>query len=180
VLTANGGGHPGVQVVQEVDGVPTAGPVAPMTLPGPDFVDLYITVDPAAATIDVAYRATTNGAAGPLTTLTSGQAIPRVVVHEPDLRAGGRPHLDVLGRSALPATWSMLDTTLGPPTPEERVYWSLALHRSKGGLRRPSDRLRCRSWSLALRARRAAFGVRARSTSRASASRRGRRLRCRR
>jgi hypothetical protein len=113
VLTANGG-NPGVQFVEEVNGVPTAAPVVPLALPGPDSVDLYLTVDPTAATVAVSYRVTSNGSSGPLialgmhaippswcSNLTSGLAIGVIAT------SAGAP--------TFPATWSVLEATWGSP-----------------------------------------------------------------
>jgi hypothetical protein len=104
-----------VQFVEEVGGTPTAAPVAPLTLPGPGAVDLYLTVDPTAATVTVSYRVTTNGTSGPLiglgahaipaswcTNATSGLAIGVIATS-----AGG---------PTFPATWSVLEATWGSPS----------------------------------------------------------------
>ena len=114
VLTANGG-SPGVQFVEEVGGTPTADPVAPLTLPGPDFVDLYLTVDPAAATVVVSYRVTTNGNAGPLITLDPVHSIPAswCTSTTSGLAIGIIATSD--GGPTFPATWSVLEATSGAP-----------------------------------------------------------------
>jgi hypothetical protein len=114
VLTANGG-SPGVQFVEEVGGAPVADPVAPLLLPGPDFVDLYLTVDPAASTVLVSYRVTTNGITDPLVTLGSAHSIPAswCTSATPGLAIG------IIATSAggptFPATWSILEATTGAP-----------------------------------------------------------------
>ncbi|MDQ1456843.1 MAG: hypothetical protein QOH28_2463, partial [Actinomycetota bacterium] len=112
VLTANGG-SPGVQFVQEVGGVAAAGPVAPLSLPGPDFVDLYLTVDPAAATVSVSYRATTNGIAGPLVTLGSAHSIPTAWCTSTTRGLAIGLIATSAGGSTFPATWSVLEATAG-------------------------------------------------------------------
>lgn len=114
VLTANGG-SPGIQLVKEVGATPTPGPFASMTLPGPDAVDLYLTVDPAAATVTAAYRVTSNGTPGPITTLGSPQPIPTPWLNNTKRGLALGTIATSAGGSPFPATWSVLEATLGTP-----------------------------------------------------------------
>src|SRR5262249_12918411 len=66
----------GIKFVKEVGGVDTNYPVANVTMPGPDKVDLYMTFDPAARTVQPSYVVTTGGVAGPRTNLGSPVALP--------------------------------------------------------------------------------------------------------
>ena len=114
VLTANGG-SPGVQFVEEVGGTPTAAPVAPLALPGPGAVDLYLTVDPVAATVAVSYRVVTNGTAGPLIALGS-HAIPASWCTNPAIGLAIGVIATSAGGPTFPATWSVLEATSGAPS----------------------------------------------------------------
>ena len=113
VLTANGGST-GVQFVEEVGGTPTAEPVAPLALPGPDAVDLYLTVDPAAATVVVSYRVTTNAEAGPLIALGE-YAIPAAWFASTTRGLAIGIIATSSGGPTFPATWSVLEATSGAP-----------------------------------------------------------------
>ena len=115
VLTANGG-SPGVQFVEEVGGLPAADPVEPLSLPGPDFVDLYLTVDPAAATVVAAYRVTTNGNTGALITLGSPHSIPAAWCTSTARGLAIGMIATSAGGPTFPATWSALEATAGAPT----------------------------------------------------------------
>ncbi len=100
VLTANGG-SPGVQFVEEVDGAPTAAPVVPLALPGPDSVDLYLTVDPTA--VDRRGQLPRHDQRERGTVDRAGHARDSsVVVHEPHERAGHRRHRHVRRRADVP------------------------------------------------------------------------------
>ncbi len=63
VLSANNG-SPGVQRLREVKGVVTAEQIRPLRLPGPDFVDLYLRIDPTLSTVQPSYSVTTGGVTG--------------------------------------------------------------------------------------------------------------------
>ena len=47
-----------------------------VTMPGPDYVDLYLTVDADAKTVQPSYTVTTNGVTGPLTDLGGSEPVP--------------------------------------------------------------------------------------------------------
>jgi hypothetical protein len=114
VVTANGG-SPGVRVAREVNGATTSS-VSALTLPGPDAVDLYLTVNPQQLTVQASYRVTRNSSSGPLkavgapvsvpsswmTSATNGLAVGTVATS-----AGGSP---------FPATWTVLDVKAGTAT----------------------------------------------------------------
>jgi hypothetical protein len=118
VLTANGG-HPGIRFVEEVGRVVTTGPLSPLTLPGPDSVDLYLTVDPAAATVTVRFRVTTGGASSPIIDVGKTPTLSFPASWVTDSSRGLA--LGVIATSAggptFPATWSVLEATSGPPGP---------------------------------------------------------------
>jgi hypothetical protein len=114
VLTANGG-SPGVQFVKEVGGTPTAGPFASLALPGPDSVDLYLTIDPATALVSASYRVTSNGTTGPLMPLGAAQTIPSTWLTNSAQGLAIGTIATSAGGSPFSATWSVLEATSGPP-----------------------------------------------------------------
>jgi hypothetical protein len=74
VLTGNSGGT--VEVTSELGAVATNVATDALSMPGPDFVDLFFTIDPVALTVQAAYRATTGGVAGSEVPLGSPISIP--------------------------------------------------------------------------------------------------------
>jgi N-acetylneuraminic acid mutarotase len=75
VLSANGGAG-GVELLKEIAGSVTTGAAATISMPGPNHIDLFLTVDPAAATVQAAYAVTAGGVTGARTDLGPPQAIP--------------------------------------------------------------------------------------------------------
>jgi hypothetical protein len=115
VVTANGG-SPGVQLVKEVAGNDTVDPVAPVTLPGPDAVDLYLTIDPSTGITQASYRLTTGGVAGPLVTLAGTETVPSGWLTSSTQGLAVGVIATSAGGPRFPATWSALDATLGAPS----------------------------------------------------------------
>jgi hypothetical protein len=69
-------GAGGIQFAKEVGGAFTKQPTAAVSMPGPDAVDLYLTIDPAANTVQPSYSVTTNGAAGARQNLGGPMSVP--------------------------------------------------------------------------------------------------------
>ncbi|MDQ1433227.1 MAG: hypothetical protein QOF59_43, partial [Actinomycetota bacterium] len=116
VLTANGG-NPGLRFVEEVGGVATAGPLSPLTMPGPDSVDLYLTVDPAAATVTASFRVTTNGTSTPVVHVGSAaHSIPASWLSNPARGLALGVIASSTGGPTFSATWSTLEAISGPPS----------------------------------------------------------------
>jgi hypothetical protein len=115
VVSANNG-SPGIQFVQEVGGADTARPVAPVTMPGPDSIDLYLTVDPAAATVQPSYRVVTGGVAGPLHLLGATSAIPTAWLTNASRGLAIGTIATSTGGPTFPATWGVLEAFTGAPS----------------------------------------------------------------
>jgi hypothetical protein len=75
VVSANGGAG-GIQFAKEVTGTFKARPQASVAMPGPDHVDLYLVVNPAAKTVQPSYTVTKGGQTGPRTNLGGPEPIP--------------------------------------------------------------------------------------------------------
>ena len=85
-----------------------------VALPGPDAVDLYLTVDVAAATVQPSYAVINNGVSGPVTNVGGPLAIPSgwlggtstgLAVGIISTSAGPAPEF--------PATWDLIEVTSG-------------------------------------------------------------------
>jgi hypothetical protein len=76
LVTSANDGAGGIHFAKEVAGTFAARPQASVSMPGPDSVDLFLTVDPAANTVQPSYVVTTNDVAGPRETLGGPARIP--------------------------------------------------------------------------------------------------------
>jgi uncharacterized cupredoxin-like copper-binding protein len=74
VVSGTAGG--GIAYLREVNGVPDAEGFAPLTLPGPNYIDLYLRVDPGRATVQPFYTSTTGGVTSAPATLAPPMAVP--------------------------------------------------------------------------------------------------------
>ena len=109
LVTSANGGAGGIQFAHEVAGAFKSRPTAAVSMPGPDAVDLYLDVDPAANTVQPSYSVITNGVAGPRQNLGSPLSVPAGWF-------GGATGLAVgiLSTSSgpgpeFPATWDLLE-----------------------------------------------------------------------
>jgi hypothetical protein len=132
IVTSANGGAGGIQFVKEVGGVVTNRPQAAVTLPGPGSVDLYLTVDPAAGTVQPSYSVTTGGVAGVRTNLGAPEPIPAGWLTSPALAAG------VISTSAgaappFPATWDLIEVLNGTGPTGSVGTWDT---RARSGLAR--------------------------------------------
>ncbi len=76
LTTHSNGGAGGIQFAKEAGGTFTARTKAAVPMPGPDAVDLYLTVDPAANTVQPSYSVVTGGVAGARTNLGGIASVP--------------------------------------------------------------------------------------------------------
>jgi hypothetical protein len=74
VVSGDSGG--GIQFLQEVSGAVTNNTFTAVPMSGVNHVDLYLRVDPDAATVQAFYAVTTGGVTGPETALGSPQSVP--------------------------------------------------------------------------------------------------------
>src|SRR5690606_32174933 len=66
-LVATGASGGRVEAVLEVGGVPTVVGSVALAMPGPEALDLFLTVDPADGSVEAAFEATTGGVTSPRT-----------------------------------------------------------------------------------------------------------------
>jgi hypothetical protein len=111
VVTAANGGNGGVQTVKEVAGTVTQGPMAAVSMPGPDAVDLYLSVDPDAATVQARYAVTSGGVTGPVTDLGQPQPVPAGWFSGSSGLAVGIISTSRGSAPPFPATWDLLEVT---------------------------------------------------------------------
>ncbi len=73
-LTGDSGG--GALAISKIGGVLTSSAVTPITLPGPDQVELYLDVNPTAHTVQPAFQTVTGGVTGAVQTIGSPITVP--------------------------------------------------------------------------------------------------------
>jgi len=109
----------GIEVLKEVGGEATSAK-APLTLPGPDYVDLYLQVDPEASTVQASYVASTNGSATPRTDVAGVMSVPSTWFTAEDRGlAVGIISTSVGEGPPFPASWDFVTVTSDrqPPPP---------------------------------------------------------------
>ncbi len=116
VVSANGGAG-GIEFLEEVEGKATFWPQAPVPLPGPSAVDLYLTVDPAAQTVQPSFTVTTAGATGPRTTVSGPEPIPGSWLSGTSALAAGLISTSVGSGLPFAATWDFFEI-VADPAPE--------------------------------------------------------------
>ncbi|TML93684.1 MAG: hypothetical protein E6G06_01020 [Actinobacteria bacterium] len=111
VVGARDGGS--VQCGAEVGGTPTLVAEGATTLPGPDAIDLYLTVDPATGAVQPSYALTSGGITGPRVDLGTGTSIPTAWL----TNAGSGLAVGTIATSAgatpFPGTWDLFEVTAG-------------------------------------------------------------------
>ncbi len=119
VVSANGGAG-GIEFLKEVHKEPTFFPQAPVALPGPSAVDLYLTVDPAADTVQPSFTVTTAGVTGPRTTVGGPKSIPGSWLSGPSALAAGLISTSTGPAPPFAATWDFFEILTDPaPEPPE-------------------------------------------------------------
>jgi PA14 domain/Bacterial Ig-like domain/Malectin domain/Abnormal spindle-like microcephaly-assoc'd, ASPM-SPD-2-Hydin/Glucose / Sorbosone dehydrogenase len=111
VVSANGGAG-GIQFLKEVAGVPTSRPQAAVALPGPSTIDLYLTVDPAAKTVQPSYAV----GSGARVNLGGPEPIPAGWLASTTALAVGIISTSAGPAPEFPATWDLIEVEVGGPT----------------------------------------------------------------
>lgn len=105
-------GAGGVQVISEIDGTPTIGAFEAVALPGPDYVDLYLTYDPAASTVQAKYSVTVGGSSGSIITLDDPISVPAEWLSGTNGLAIGVISTSAGASSTFSATWDFMEVYL--------------------------------------------------------------------
>ena len=112
LITHANDGAGGVVFAKEVDGTFVRDrPQATESLPGPDAVDLFLTVDPDAKTVEPSYVVTTNGEPGPVQAIGGPEPIPTGWFGGSTGLAVGIISTSVGPGPAFPATWEFIEET---------------------------------------------------------------------
>ncbi|TFH23626.1 MAG: hypothetical protein E4H03_05725, partial [Myxococcales bacterium] len=113
VTSANGGGG-GVQFAIETGGSFTSVAQPSVPMPGPDHVDLFLEVDPAASTVTAYYQTTTGGTPATLTHVGSTQPIPSACITSTSFGLAVGILSTSTGGTPFPASWDFFEVTGGP------------------------------------------------------------------
>jgi N-acetylneuraminic acid mutarotase len=114
IIADANGGNGGVSFLKELNGTISAERVSGVPMPGPDYVDLYLEVDPAAGTVQPRYSVTTGCTntcvTGPITDLGTPVPIPPSWLSGATGLATG---IIATSRGApqFPATWEFIEVT---------------------------------------------------------------------
>jgi hypothetical protein len=108
-VVIDGGGF--VRSIKEVNGVVSNGPTSSLSLPGPDAVDLFLVLDPAAATVQAAYSVKNTGVMGPQILLGSPVSVPSSWWTGANGVAVGIISTSAGPGAPFPATWDFLEVT---------------------------------------------------------------------
>jgi hypothetical protein len=105
-LTGDAGG--GVEVTSEIAGVVTSSAVTPMTLPGPDAVELYLEVDPATHAVQPALQVVNGTVTGPRQAIGAPITVPASWLDGHAAVAVGLLGTSPSGQT-LSGTWDMIE-----------------------------------------------------------------------
>jgi Bacterial Ig-like domain/PA14 domain len=115
LVTSSNGGGGGIEFAKEVGGQFTHYPQPTVSMPGPDWVDLYLTVDAVAKTVQPSYVVSTNGNPGPRTKLGDPVPIPDGWVDSSKAMAVGIISTSGGGAPPFTATWDFIEVVRGAP-----------------------------------------------------------------
>ncbi|MGB3681952.1 MAG: malectin domain-containing carbohydrate-binding protein [Rubrobacteraceae bacterium] len=106
------GGKGSIDLTGEMNGSANKSVRYPVGLPGPEAVDLFLTVDPAAGAVQASYSVTTDGVTGPRTKLGSPKAVPAGWLDGTNALAVGIISTSN-GGPAFSATWDSIEVIPG-------------------------------------------------------------------
>src|SRR5215208_2434751 len=115
LVASSNGGQGGIEVAKEVGGQFATLALPTVKMPGPDYVDLYLTVDKVAQTVQPSYVVSTNGNPGPLTKLGDPVPIPDSWVDSSKAMAVGIISTSFGGAPPFTATWDFIEVVRGAP-----------------------------------------------------------------
>ncbi len=107
------GGVGGIELGIEQDDIYADGPSTTVTMPGPESVDLYLTIDAAAHTVQAAYAINQVGMPGSITLLGTPQSIPASWLGGPYGLAAGLISTSRGTARPFAASWDLIEVTPG-------------------------------------------------------------------
>lgn len=116
-VTSARDGTGGIEFAKEVGGEFTNRPQPAVPMPGPDYVDLYLTVDPDAGTVQPSYVVSTNGQAGPRTQLGGPEPVPASWLDGTNALALGVISTSIGSSNTFPASWDFIEVVYGDGSP---------------------------------------------------------------
>jgi hypothetical protein len=87
-------------------------PQAAVAMPGPNSVDLYLTINPATDQVQASYAVTTGGVLGPRTNLGTPISVPAAWLNGSSALAVGMISTSA-GGTPFPATWDLIEAVNG-------------------------------------------------------------------
>jgi hypothetical protein len=115
LITSANGGAGGVEFAKEIDGTFASRPQDSVDLPGPDAVDLFLTIDPVTSTVQPSYIVTDNGVAGSRENLGDPEPIPAQWFGGDTGLAVGIISTSIGPGPEFPATWDFIEVYEGSP-----------------------------------------------------------------
>ncbi|HEX5017082.1 MAG TPA: kelch repeat-containing protein [Actinomycetes bacterium] len=119
VVATAGNGSPGIQVEREVNGTTSASSVTPVNLPGPNAIDLYLTVDPESLSVQASYSTTAGGQTSDRIPVGQPQPIPSGWLNSNEQGMATGIISTSSGGGTFPATWDFMEVeeeAAAPPT----------------------------------------------------------------
>jgi hypothetical protein len=112
LVTSANKGAGGIQMVREINGTVTNRPQAAVAMPGPNSVDLYLTINPATDQVQASYAVTTGGVLGARTNLGTPISVPAAWLNGSSALAVGMISTSA-GGTPFPATWDLIEAVNG-------------------------------------------------------------------
>ncbi len=113
LVTAANNGQGGIEFAKEVAGQFSNRPIPTVPMPGPEYVDLYMTVDPDAGTVQPSYVVSTNGQRGPRTAVGGPEPIPAKWLDGSEALAMGIISTSFGGAPPFAASWDFIEVVYG-------------------------------------------------------------------
>ncbi len=113
LVTSSNAGKGGIEFAQEVGGQFWGSSQPSVPMPGPDYVDLYLTVDPSSNTVQPSYVVSTGGKEGERTNLGSPVSVPASWLDGTKALAVGVNSTSFGAAPPFAATWDFIEVTLG-------------------------------------------------------------------
>ena len=125
VLNSNGGVG-GVEVLDEIGGISGPATHDNLSLPGPDYVDLYLEVQPSTLLVQASYEVTIAGTTGTRINLGSPLSIPVSWLNATTRLAVGLISTSRGAASTFTGTWDFIDVNSSQAAAQSQAFFSIA------------------------------------------------------